>query len=197
MKILVATGNQNKLREIGEILDVGGVDLIGLDSVVDAPEVVEDGDTFEANAVKKASTLARMTGMWTIADDSGLEVDSLDLEPGVRSARYAGEPSDDCANNRKLLASLQGAESRTARFRCVIAISDPEGNSMTVAGKCEGVIVEQPRGDKGFGYDPLFVPDGYKETFGEMDRKEKNRISHRAAALSLARLEIERLVTAL
>ena len=187
MKLLVATRNKHKLREIGEIFRVPGLELVSALDYPDIPDVVEDGATFEANALKKAVTLARATGLWTLADDSGLEVDALGGEPGVYSARYAGEPANYPAYNAKLLAKLRGTENRRARFRCAIAFSDPGGHAHTVEGRCEGVIAEAPRGDKGFGYDPLFVPDGHDQTFAEMESGLKNSISHRGRALDLAR----------
>jgi XTP/dITP diphosphohydrolase len=147
---------------------------------------VEDGDTFEANAVKKAVEIARATGCWALADDSGLEVDALGGAPGVYSARYAGEPCSNEANNEKLLRELAGRENRAARFRCVIALSDPEGNARTVDGDCRGSIAHRERGTGGFGYDPLFVPDGYNETYAELSPEVKHSISHRGRALRKA-----------
>lgn len=189
MKLLVATGNQHKLREIQEILHLPGLEVIGLAGFPDAPEVIEDGDTFHANAVKKAVTIAAAGGLWSLADDSGLEVDALGGQPGVRSARYAGEPADYAANNRKLLAAMGGRTDRSARFRCAIALASPDSAVRVVEGKCEGHIVETARGEAGFGYDPLFVPDGYQQTFAEMDAGLKNRLSHRGRALELAAAE--------
>ena len=186
MKLLIATGNLHKLREIREILAVSSLDLAGLEDFPLLPEVVEDGDTFQANARKKAVTLALATGLWTLGDDSGLEVDALGGEPGVRSARYAGEPVDYAANNTKLLRALARVSNRKARFRCVMALSDPRGRSEVVEGTCEGHIIQECRGLAGFGYDPLFVPDGHEQTFAEMDGELKNRISHRSMALSRA-----------
>ena len=186
MKLLVATRNRHKLVEIRDILNVPGLELLAADEVPGLPDVEEDGVTFEANALKKAVMLARASGMWTVADDSGLEVEALGGAPGVRSARYAGEPSDDAANNRKLLRELDGVSGRSARFCCVIGLSDPAGRTRTVQGTRPGRIVEKARGSRGFGYDPLFIPDGYDETFGEMEPDRKNRISHRAAALRKA-----------
>lgn len=148
--------------------------------------MIEDGESFEANAIKKAATLARFSGLWTLADDSGLEVDALDKAPGVYSARFAGEPTDDAANNRKVLALMEGVVTRQARFRCAIALSDPLGVARTVSGTCEGRLLVAPQGVGGFGYDPLFVPDGYTCTFAELPGDVKNRISHRACALQAA-----------
>jgi XTP/dITP diphosphohydrolase len=186
MKLIIATRNKHKLQEIREIFRLPNLELV---SALDFPEiedVVEDGTTFEANAIKKAVTLARATGLWALADDSGLEVDALHGAPGVYSARYAGEPADYQANNRKLLKELEGATTRRARFRCVIALSDPAGATRTVEGRCEGSILHEARGDKGFGYDPLFVPEGYKQTFAEMDGPLKNSMSHRGRGLKAA-----------
>lgn len=186
MKLLIATGNAHKLAEIRAILQVPHLELVGMKELGPLPTVEEDGVTFEANAGKKASSLALATGWWTLADDSGLEVDALKGAPGVWSARYAGEPSNDAANNRKLLANMEHRDDRRARFRCVIALSDPAGISRTVAGACEGNLLRAVRGSGGFGYDPLFVPDGHSQTFAELDAGTKNRISHRAQALARA-----------
>ena len=186
MKILIASRNPHKIREISEIFMLPSLEFAGLDQYPGLPEVLEDGATFQENAVKKAMTLALATRQWTMADDSGLEVDALDGEPGVRSARYAGEPSDTAANNRKLLMALAGRATRSARFRCVIALASPSGRAQLVEGSCEGVVLTESRGTGGFGYDPLFQPAGYAATFAEMDAGEKNRISHRAAALRRA-----------
>ena len=187
MKLLIATRNAHKLREIRAILAEPGLELIGADAIPNLPEVEENGTTFEANAVKKAVTLALLSRLWTLADDSGLEVAALGGEPGVRSARYAGEPVSYAANNQKLLQALAGAADRHACFRCAIALSSPSGRAQVVEGRCAGQIILELRGAQGFGYDPLFVPDGYTTTFAEMADEQKNRISHRARALQKAR----------
>jgi XTP/dITP diphosphohydrolase len=186
MKLLVATRNHHKLREIREILDLPGVELIGADEVYGLPEVEEDAPTFEGNAIKKARELARAGNCWTLADDSGLEVDALQGAPGVHSARYAGPAADTAANNAKLMQALAGVADRRARFRCVLALCSPYGKVWTVEGACEGRILEAPRGAQGFGYDPLFVPEGEDRTFAELDAGSKNRLSHRGRALQLA-----------
>lgn len=186
MNLLIATGNRHKFQEISAILNFPHLSLVSLRDLAGAPQIVEDGETFEANAIKKAATLARFSGLWTLADDSGLEVDTLHGEPGVWSARYAGEPSNDAANNRKLLANLKGASDRRARFRCVIALAAPDGKVRTVSGACEGALLTMVKGRGGFGYDPLFVPNGYTLTFAELSPDIKNTISHRARALALA-----------
>jgi XTP/dITP diphosphohydrolase len=168
MQLLIATRNAHKLEEIRAILELPGLDILSVDDVPGLPEVIEDRDTFEGNATKKAVELAAASGLLTMSDDSGLEVDALDGAPGVYYSRYAGEPSNDAANNKKLLAALEDGSDRTARFRCAIALATPEGRSQTVDGSCEGVIGLTPKGDQGFGYDPLFVPNGVKCTFAEL-----------------------------
>lgn len=188
MKLLVATRNAGKLRELAKLLSIEGVELVGLDAFPDAPEVVEDADTFEGNAIKKASELARATGLPTLADDSGLEVDALGGAPGVLSARYAGEHGDDAANNAKLLRELEhvGDPHRTARFRCALAFADPFGplgeRVHVEHGVVEGSVLRAPRGTNGFGYDPLFLVRGDTRTTAELRPDEKNAISHRAQA---------------
>lgn len=183
MRLVLGTTNTGKVREIERIL----ADLpVTVETVVgyDIPEVVEDGETFTANACKKALHYAAHTGFFALADDSGLEVDALQGQPGVYSARYAGEQADDAMNNQKLLKSLHDvpAEHRTARFRCVLAVAAPDGRCVTVEGVCSGIIGFSPRGDQGFGYDPLFIlSDG--RTMAELSVEEKNRISHRGQAL--------------
>ena len=187
MKILIASRNAHKIQEIREIFDLPGVEWVSTAEFPDLHDVVEDGDTFEANAVKKATELARATGLWALADDSGLEVTALGNAPGVWSARYAGEPCNHAKNNAKLLRELAGKTDRSARFRCVAALSDPTGRAETVSGACPGRIVDALRGAQGFGYDPLFVPDGYDRTFAEMGNAQKNQLSHRGRALALAK----------
>jgi len=186
MKLVIATRNKHKLEEIRTIFRVPGLEIVSALDFPDVPDVVEDGKTFEVNAKKKAVTLARATGLWALADDSGLEVDALNGAPGVYSARYAGEPVSYPANNRKLLKELESVTSRRARFRCVIALASPSGKARTVDGRCEGEVIREERGTQGFGYDPVFVPDGYAQTFAEMDAAIKNSISHRGSALRKA-----------
>lgn len=187
MKILIASRNAHKIQEIREIFNLPGVEWVSTADIPGLPDVEEDGDTFEANALKKAVELARATGLWALADDSGLEVAALDNAPGVFSARYAGEPSNHANNNAKLLRELADKPDRSARFRCVVALSDPSGRVETVSGSCPGRIIEALRGTKGFGYDPLFVPEGHAQTFAEMGSELKNRLSHRGRALALAK----------
>ena len=190
MKLLVATRNKHKLEEIRQIFSMPGLTLLAADEVDGIPaDVVEDADTFEGNALKKALELGKASGLWTLADDSGLEVDALDNAPGVYSARYAGEPCSYPANNTKLLRELNGISNRRARFRCVIALRAPDGREWTVEGRCEGCISEVSHGTNGFGYDPLFVPDGHSQTFAELDSATKNSLSHRGHALRKAAME--------
>jgi len=190
MKLLVATRNRHKLDEIRQIFSLPGLELLAADEVPGLPEdVVEDAETFEGNALKKARELCAASGLWTLADDSGLEVVALGNAPGVYSARYAGEPCSYPANNAKLLRELEGVADRRARFRCVIALCAPDGREWTVEGRCPGRIIEESRGANGFGYDPLFVPDGYSQTFAELDGATKNSISHRGLALRQAAAE--------
>lgn len=183
MQLIIATRNAHKLEEINEIFDFQSLDVLSAFDFPEIPDVIEDGDTFEANAKKKALEIASATGCWTMADDSGLEVTALDGAPGVYSARYAGEHCSYADNNAKLLSELSGKTDRSACFRTVIALSDPAGSVEIVSGECPGTIIDEPRGTNGFGYDPLFVPEGYTQTFAELAADIKNCISHRANAL--------------
>jgi XTP/dITP diphosphohydrolase len=197
MRVVVATGNPHKLTEIARILDGLDVQLVPM-TELGVPSPVEDGDTFEANALLKARACTEATDLPAIADDSGLEVDALDGDPGVGSARYAGTPTDDAANNAKLvaeLASIPSAE-RTARFVCAAAVVAPDGREAVVRGTMEGRIVDEPRGANGFGYDPHFVSDaaGDGRTNGELSPDEKDAHSHRGAAFRALRPEVERLL---
>jgi XTP/dITP diphosphohydrolase len=187
-EIVLATRNRHKVREISELLSGVGVLVRSFRDFPDLPEVVEDGDTLEANAVKKAATIAAVTGLPALADDTGLEVQALDGAPGVVSARYAGPDATYDDNNRKLLAALAGvpAAVRRARFRCVVALAVPGEPVRSVEGRTDGVILETPRGDGGFGYDPVFLPDGHERTYAEMDAAEKNAVSHRGKAVRAA-----------
>ena len=182
---MLASRNRGKLREIVPLLSELDFDLVTVDEIAPACELREDGVTFEENAFAKARQAAQATGLPAIADDSGLEVDALAGAPGVYSARYAGLPSDDARNNAKLLEALSGVprERRQARFRCVAAFVDPAaGVELARSGACDGEILEQPRGDLGFGYDPLFLVPPLGRTMAELPLDEKNRLSHRAAA---------------
>lgn len=183
--ILVATSNPGKLREVRAVLGKLGVRFTTLGDFGDSPAPVENGETFAANAEAKARHYSRLTGRWTLADDSGLEVDALGGAPGVRSARYAGRPGDDAANNAKLVAELAGvpAERRTARFRCAMALADGDRILASSAGTIEGRIIDTPRGDNGFGFDPHFLVPHLGLTTAQMTPDQKNRISHRGQAL--------------
>ena len=178
MKLYVATHNVHKLCEIGEILP-------GYEIVADDPDVEETASDFAGNALIKVRAIAaRHPGAWSMADDSGLEVRALGGAPGVRSARYAGEPSNTPANNALLLKNLEGVADRTARFTCTIALVDPEGREHVVTGHCPGHIAHAPSGSAGFGYDPLFIPDGHEASFADLGEEAKNKISHRGRALA-------------
>lgn len=185
MKIVAATTNQNKLRELKELLKDFDVQLLSLNDFPDCPSVVEDGESFAENALKKAQAVCAFTGLLAIADDSGLEVDWLDERPGIFSARYAGNSADDKNNYEKLLRELEGVvpEKRGARFRCALAIAAPSGQCRIVEGEYRGFITTQPRGKNGFGYDPVFLDPVSGLTFAEMPGEQKNKISHRARAL--------------
>jgi len=193
-KLLIASRNQKKKNELQQILSDSAFALLSLDDLPPLPEVEEDGDTFAENAIKKAVTVARQTGLLTLADDSGLVVDALQGEPGIYSARYAGPEANDEKNNQKLLLALQNTpeQERTARFVCVIALAFPDGRVITVEGTCNGRIDRQSRGSEGFGYDPLFVPDGYEESFAQLSAQVKHSISHRGQALELIKPYLQR-----
>jgi len=183
--LVVATRNPGKLREIRHLLEGAGIAVRGLEGFPELPEVVEDGETFAANAAKKAETIARLTGCPCLADDSGLTVAALDGEPGVHSARYAGSQSDDAANNAHLLRELADVPDgrRQAAFCCVMALVLPGRPTVFFEGQVAGSILHAPRGQGGFGYDPLFLVAGFEQTMAELALDEKNRISHRGQAL--------------
>ncbi len=192
--IVIASANEGKVREIRQILSGLPANFITLSAL---PEVVEDGETFAENARKKAVAVARHTGKWTLADDSGLEVDALGGAPGIWSARWSG--GGPRANNEKMLAELRGvpAPARTARFRAAVALVSPEGEVLAEAeGVCEGVIGFEARGAGGFGYDPLFAVPEYGLTMAELDPAIKNRISHRGRALERLRDPLTRAIAA-
>jgi XTP/dITP diphosphohydrolase len=182
MKLYVATGNAHKLKEISQILP-------GFEIVAENPgDVEENAPDFAGNALIKVRAIAgSRRGEWCMADDSGLEVEALGGEPGVRSARYAGGHGDTAANNELLLRNLEGVDNRAARFVCSIALVSPDGREFSVEGSCRGRIIESAAGAQGFGYDPLFVPEGYEQTFAELSAEEKNALSHRGRALAAAR----------
>lgn len=185
-RLVVATRNMGKLKEIGKLLEDTPFSLLSPSDFPDFPEVEEDGATFEENAVKKALTAARATGLPALADDSGLTVEALGGRPGVFSARFAGEGASDEENNAKLLHELSGipAEERRAAFHCVIALCFPDGGCRTFRGELRGIILEERRGSEGFGYDPLFLVPEHGETLAELSLEVKNVISHRGKALA-------------
>ncbi len=191
MKIVVASRNRHKLAEIAALVGDAGWELVTIDELAPDVELREDEPTFEANALAKARQAAAATGLPALGDDSGLEVDALDGAPGVRSARYAGEPCDDQRNNQKLIEALRGVPpgKRSGRYRCVAAFVNPaRGIEITRRGVCEGTILEAPRGTGGFGYDPLFWIERLHKTMAEITSEEKNRLSHRAAAFRALRI---------
>ncbi len=181
-EIVLATGNKGKVKEFEGLLHGIAVRIIGLGDLESPPEVVEDGETFLDNALKKARTIAKYSGKPALADDSGLAVDALGGRPGVYSARYSGDDATDEKNIDKLLGELGDAEHRSARFVCFLALVTPDGKETVVSGKCEGVILTEPRGSGGFGYDPVFYLPEYGKTMAEIPADLKNRISHRARA---------------
>jgi XTP/dITP diphosphohydrolase len=194
--LVVGTRNPKKREEILEILGDLGVELGDLTSFPGAPEVVEDGETFLDNARKKAEQLSRQLGQWVLGEDSGLVVPALNGRPGVYSARYAGKQGDDAANNARLLAELAPLpdDRRAAYYVCTAAIADPNGAvQATAEGRCHGVILREPRGSGGFGYDPLFLIPELHRTFGELSPRVKHALSHRARALEHLRPALRRL----
>ena len=195
-RLLLGTRNPGKVKEITTILEGSGWTFSSLQEFDDVGPAAEDGVTYAENAIAKARFYAAATGMLALADDSGLEVAALGRAPGVYSARYAGAGASDADRRKLLLSELAKVETRDrrARFVAAVAIADPSGEVLNVSeGICEGTIIFEPRGNSGFGYDPLFVPDGYVETFAELPDEIKNRISHRARALMLTRDSLDHL----
>ncbi len=184
LTIVIATTNQGKLKEFQHILKDHPVEIKSLADFGPIPEVVEDGETFDENAYKKALFTAKVLGLPAIADDSGLTVDALDGKPGVYSARFAGEQATDQDNIDKLLRDMDGQTNRKAAFKCVLSLAVPSGPALTYEGSCEGEILDQQRGSGGFGYDPVFFSPELGKTFAEADMAEKSRISHRGRALA-------------
>lgn len=181
-QIVLATYNPGKIAEFQTLLEGVDIELVSASNFPEAPRVEEDEPTLEGNSRKKALALFQHTGIPSLADDTGLEVEALGGAPGVHSARYAGLEAIDARNRRKLLDALQGHENRNARFRTVVAYADEDGIQY-FEGICEGRIIKQEKGTSGFGYDPLFVPDGETRTFAELEPAEKNALSHRGRAL--------------
>lgn len=192
--IVLATRNKGKVEELREMLKDFPIDLRSLNDFGPIPEPVEDGATFDDNAYKKALFTAKILGLPAMADDSGLVVAALDGAPGVYSARYAGEKASDADNVKKLLAELAGQSDRRAAFECVISIAVPTGPALTYEGRCEGEILEAPRGVSGFGYDPVFYSPVLGKTFAEAGMAEKNQISHRGRAMAQVAAEFEQIL---
>jgi XTP/dITP diphosphohydrolase len=195
-KLLIATHNQGKVREYRELLSGLPLEVTYLDAEGITREVEETGATMEENARLKASEYAELSGLWTWADDSGLEVDALGGAPGVYSARYAGEGATDADRYRKLLDALTGVpwDSRSARFRCAVALATPEGEMRVTEGVCEGVIAFGPAGENGFGYDPVFYMPERGATMAQLPSELKNQVSHRARASQKALLLLQGMV---
>ncbi|MBI3864009.1 MAG: RdgB/HAM1 family non-canonical purine NTP pyrophosphatase [Planctomycetia bacterium] len=185
--IVLGSRNRKKSREVAEILAPCGIEVVGISAFPEVGEVVEDGQTFAENAAKKASQPAIALGHWVVGEDSGLVVDALGGRPGVLSARFSGTGATDASNNQKLMEELAGVppERRTAAYVCTIALADPAGAiRLTAAGRCRGLIIAEPHGDNGFGYDPYFLIREYHRTFGELPARVKHQISHRARAFA-------------
>lgn len=187
-QLVLATRNNHKIAELKTLLNDAGVEILTLDNFPNHPPLVEDGTTFQENALKKARAVFQYTKLPALADDSGLEVFFLNGRPGVYSSRYAGENATDEQNNVKLLAEMRGVapRRRRAQFRAVLALVGP-GYEELAEGICLGKLAEAPRGTNGFGYDPIFIPDGFAKTYAELTTEEKNRISHRAKAAETMR----------
>jgi XTP/dITP diphosphohydrolase len=192
--IVLATRNMGKIREFNELLKEFNVEFRSLNDFGPIPEVEEDGTTFEENAYKKSSRTAMMLGFPALADDSGLVVEALNGEPGVKSARYAGENASDEENNIKLLEAMKNETNRKAEFHCCISIAVPRGPALTYEAKCEGEIAAQPVGEMGFGYDPVFYYPPLQKTFAQLKRAEKNSISHRGKAMNELKSEFNKVL---
>ncbi len=192
-KIIFATGNEGKLKEIKVILDMEGVEILSMQEAGIHADIEENGTTFQENAIIKAKTIGELTGEIVLADDSGLEIDYLNKEPGVYSARYAGEDTPYSIKNQMLLDRLEGVEmeQRTARFVCVIAAALPDGRVITTRGTIEGYIGHAPAGENGFGYDPIFYVPEYRCSTAQLTMEQKNRLSHRGKALRAMKEELK------
>lgn len=193
--LVIVTRNKKKKEELRKLLNSVKIEVLSLDDIdINVPEIVEDGKTFRQNAIKKAVTISKIINAFVVADDSGLEVDYLHGKPGVRSSRFARAKATDQENNRKLIRLMKDIpeKMRGATFVCTIALADKGELIKCAQGTCKGRIGFESRGYNGFGYDPLFIPDGYKLTFAEMKSSFKNRISHRARALEKAKKIIQK-----
>ena len=192
--LVIATRNKGKTAEIRDLLNAFPVTIKDLDDFGPIPEVVEDGDTFDENAYKKASFTARVLGYPALSDDSGLVVEALNGAPGVHSARWAGPEATDAERGLKVLAELGNQANRSAAFECVISIAVPGGPALTYEGRCEGIITQKPAGTSGFGYDPVFYYPPLKKTFAQLSMAEKSRVSHRGKALQGFRDEFDKVM---
>lgn len=192
--IVLATTNKGKKKEFQKLLKNSPVEIKNLSDFGPIPEIIEDGETFDDNAYKKASLTARFLGYPAMADDSGLCVDALDGAPGVYSARYAGENATDEDNVKKLLKDMEGKTNRNAGFKCIISIAVPTGAALTYEGECRGVLTTEPQGDNGFGYDPLFFFPEFNKTFAQLTPEEKGQVSHRGLALKQVTKEMNKII---
>ena len=192
--LVIATHNKGKIEEFKSFFSGFSITIKGLNDFGPVPEPVEDGKTFEDNAYKKAHFTARVLGFPALADDSGLVVEALGGQPGILSARYAGEGAGDEANIRKLLKAMEAVNDRRAAFECVIAIAVPRGPALIYEGRCEGEITRSPSGKNGFGYDPVFYYQPLGKTFAEMSQEEKNRVSHRGKAMAMLLAESDKVL---
>jgi len=192
--IVLATTNKGKTREIKKLLKGFPIDIKNLDDFGPIPEAIEDGETFDDNAYKKASFTAKILGYPAMADDSGLCVKALDNAPGIYSARYAGKNASDEDNVNKMLAELKDKDNRNAAFKCVISIAVPTGAALTYEGECKGVITKKPFGHNGFGYDPLFFYPELNKTFAQLTIEEKGKVSHRGLALQQVADEMDKIL---
>jgi len=190
--LVLATRNSGKISEFKALFKEADIEIKSLDDFGPIPPVVEDGETFEENAVKKARFTARVLGLPALADDSGLTVKALDGEPGIFSARYAGEDATDRENNVRLLERMQRIEKRDAAFVCILAIAVPRGPALIYEGTCQGLITRESAGEQGFGYDPVFYYPPLKKTFAQLSKEEKNRVSHRGKAMSELKGELDK-----
>jgi XTP/dITP diphosphohydrolase len=192
--VVLATRNQNKVKEFKGLLSEFPIEIRCLADFGPLPEVIENGQTFDDNAYKKAFHTARILGIPAIADDSGIVVEALEGKPGVRSARFAGEHATDTENCAKLLQEMKGVKNRKASFVCVLSIAVPGGPALTYEASCDGVILDSPRGNNGFGYDPIFYYEPLKKTFAELPIEEKNQVSHRGKVLAEVKEEFDKIL---
>ena len=192
LTLVIASSNPGKTAEIRDLLADYPICIKSLDEFGPIPSVVEDGETFEENDYKKASFVSRVLGLPALADDSGLVVEALDGAPGLHSARYAGDGASDAQRCAKLLAEMKGKTNRRAAFECVLSIAVPTGPALTYEARCEGLILEAPAGENGFGYDPVFYYPPFKKSFSELTREQKSRVSHRGKALRELKNEFDK-----